>query len=223
MKSYLVALCLAVCSAGVHAQETDPCAGLAGSALGQCLADQQKLQRQQLAKQQQQLAQQQQQLTQQLQQLTQQQQQLAQQQQQLMQQQDQLARQQQEFSQQQKQQQQQQQEQLARQQQEFSQQQKQQEQQQQQQQQAVAAAAASAAAAAAAAARAVPPQVSADARRKELATWKAENPWYGTDYAKTQLAMRYAKQLQHEQPDLTGRPFLDALSAKVRDTFGDGK
>jgi TolA-binding protein len=186
-KSYLPALCLAVWSAGIHGQEADPCAGLAGAALGQCLADQQKLQRQQLTQQQQQLAQQQQQLTQQLQQLTQQQQQLAQQQQRLMQQQEQLARQQQEFGQQQKQ-------------------------QQQQQQQT-----------AAAVARVAEPRVSADVKRKDLESWKAENPWYGSDYARTQLAMRYAKQLQHEQPDLTGRPFLDALSAKVKDTFGDSK
>lgn len=181
---YLPALCLAVWSAAIHGQEADPCAGLAGAALGQCLADQQKLQRQQLAQQQQQLAQQQQQLTQQLQQLTQQQQQLAQQQQRLMQQQEQLARQQQEFGQQQK---------------------------QQQQQVAVAVA------------RAAEPRVSADVKRKDLESWKAENPWYGSDYARTQLAMRYAKQLQREQPDLTGRPFLDALSAKVKDTFGDSK
>jgi len=40
------------------------------------------------------------------------------------------------------------------------------------------------------------------------------------DYAKTAFAMRYAKQLQQERPDLVGRPFLDAVSDKVRDTFG---
>jgi len=57
----------------------------------------------------------------------------------------------------------------------------------------------------------------------ELKSWKSENPWFGTDYAKTQLAMRYAKKLQKEQPDLVGRPFLDALSAKVNDTFGASK
>jgi TolA-binding protein len=53
----------------------------------------------------------------------------------------------------------------------------------------------------------------------ELKSWKSDNPWYGTDYAKTQSAMRYAKQLQQERPDLVGRPFLDAISAKVRDAF----
>ena len=54
----------------------------------------------------------------------------------------------------------------------------------------------------------------------ELKSWKADNPWFGSDYARTQFAMRYAKQLQQERPDLAGRPFLDAISAKVRDTFG---
>jgi hypothetical protein len=53
----------------------------------------------------------------------------------------------------------------------------------------------------------------------ELKRWKSDNPWYGTDYAKTQFAMRYAKQLQQERPDLVGRPFLDAISEKVRNTF----
>jgi TolA-binding protein len=57
----------------------------------------------------------------------------------------------------------------------------------------------------------------------ELKSWKADNPWFGSDYAKTQLAMHYAKQLQKERPDLVGRPFLDAISAKVRDTFGAAK
>ena len=57
----------------------------------------------------------------------------------------------------------------------------------------------------------------------EVKSWKSDNPWYGTDYAKTAFAMRYAKQLQQEQPDLVGRPFLDAVSEKVADTFGASK
>jgi small-conductance mechanosensitive channel len=57
----------------------------------------------------------------------------------------------------------------------------------------------------------------------ELKSWKSENPWYGRDYAKTDFAMRYAKKLQQEQPDLVGRPFLDAVSAKVSATFGASK
>jgi TolA-binding protein len=53
----------------------------------------------------------------------------------------------------------------------------------------------------------------------EVKDWKAANPWFGTDYPKTSFAMRYAKQLQKDRPDLVGRPFLDAVSEKVRDTF----
>jgi TolA-binding protein len=30
----------------------------------------------------------------------------------------------------------------------------------------------------------------------ELKSWKSTNPWFGSDYAKTEFAMRYAKQLQ---------------------------
>jgi TolA-binding protein len=65
--------------------------------------------------------------------------------------------------------------------------------------------------------------VATDAKREELRSWKADNPWFGSDYARTQLAMRYAKQLQGERPDLVGRPFLDAISAKVKDTFDASK
>src|SRR6202034_3869503 len=42
----------------------------------------------------------------------------------------------------------------------------------------------------------------------EIKSWKSDNPWFGTDYAKTAFAMRYGKQLQRERPDLAGRPFL---------------
>jgi small-conductance mechanosensitive channel len=67
-----------------------------------------------------------------------------------------------------------------------------------------------------------PVQVSATdySKTPEINSWKSENPWYGTDYVKTSFAMRYAKQLQQEQPELAGRPFLDAVSEKVRVTFG---
>jgi TolA-binding protein len=54
----------------------------------------------------------------------------------------------------------------------------------------------------------------------DLKNWRAENPWFGSDYPKTQFAMRYIKQLQKERPDLAGRELLDALSAKVNETFG---
>jgi len=57
----------------------------------------------------------------------------------------------------------------------------------------------------------------------EVRTWRSENPWFGSDYAKTEFATRYAKQLQQERPDLVGRPFLDAISAKVDENFGRKK
>ena len=60
-------------------------------------------------------------------------------------------------------------------------------------------------------------------KTQEIKSWKSDNPWYGSDYAKTEFAMRYAKQLSQEQPDLSGRAFLDAISAKVNETFGAKK
>jgi len=57
----------------------------------------------------------------------------------------------------------------------------------------------------------------------EIKSWKSDNPWFGSDYAKTAFAMRYAKQLSQERPDLTGRAYLDAISAKVNETFGAKK
>ena len=183
MKRYFLALYLTGSfSATIGAQEADPCAGLAASALAQCQGNQQKLQRQQLAEQQRQLAQQQQQLAQQQQQLMRQQQQMEQippneppqNQRQLEDMQhriDVLSTQ-------------------------------------------------------------VEHQKSAnqpvtlaarEAKRREGEDWRANNPWYGSDYPRTQFAMRYAKELQQEQPDLVGRAFLDAISAKVTDKFGTSK
>ncbi len=57
----------------------------------------------------------------------------------------------------------------------------------------------------------------------EAKSWRSDNPWYGSNYAKTEFAVRYAKQLEHDRPDLVGRPLLDAISAKVNETFGTGK
>jgi TolA-binding protein len=67
------------------------------------------------------------------------------------------------------------------------------------------------------------PTATDHSKTPELKSWKSDNPWFGSDYAKTDFAMRYAKQLQQERPDLVGRPFLDALSAKVNETFGAKK
>jgi len=168
MKSYLLALSLAAFPATIFAQQADPCAGLAGSPLGQCRGDQQKLQQQQLEQQQEQLQQQQER-----------QNQLAEQQRQILQQlqdmrlQNELL-----------------QKQLAH---EKS---------------------------------SIPPaqpMATEYSKATEIKSWKSDNPWFGVDYAKTEFAMRYAKQLQREQPDLVGRPFLDAVSAKVSDTFGASK
>ena len=54
----------------------------------------------------------------------------------------------------------------------------------------------------------------------EFHDWAAKNSWFGSDKAKTEFAMLYAKQLKQDRPDLVGRAFLDAVSAKVLDTFG---
>jgi hypothetical protein len=56
-----------------------------------------------------------------------------------------------------------------------------------------------------------------------FAGWHAENRWFGTDRARTEYALLYAKDLRQEQPDLAGRPFLNALSARVKEIFASGK
>ncbi len=60
-------------------------------------------------------------------------------------------------------------------------------------------------------------------KNPEIKSWKSDNPWFGSDYAKTEFAMRYAKQLSQERPDLSGRAYLDAISTKVNETFGAKK
>ncbi len=172
MKWYLVAFPLAVFFVTADAQQADPCAGLAGVALGQCQGNQQKLLRQQLD-QQRQLIQTQQERQNQLDQ----QQRQFQQQLENMRLQNEILR-------------------------------KQLDQQ-------------------SAKLSAQPPATdypkTPELKTPELNSWKSDNPWYGSDYAKTQFAMRYAKQLQQERPDLVGRPFLEAISAKVKDTFPAAK
>ena len=56
-----------------------------------------------------------------------------------------------------------------------------------------------------------------------FAGWRAENRWFGTDRARTEYVLLYAEDLHREQPDLTGRPFLNALSARVKEIFASGK
>jgi TolA-binding protein len=168
MKPYLLALSVAVFSTAIFAQQADPCAGLAGSALGQCRGDQQKLQQRQLEQQQRQLQEQQER-----------QNQLAEQQRQMQLQMESM-----------------------RLQNELLQKQLEQDK---------------------SANQTFRASATDYSKTPEVKNWKSENPWYGTDYAKTDFAMRYAKRLQQERPDLAGRPFLDAVSAKVNDTFGAGK
>jgi hypothetical protein len=57
----------------------------------------------------------------------------------------------------------------------------------------------------------------------EFRSWQAANPWFGTDKPKTEFAKIYAKQLRQEQPGLVGKPFFDAVSAKVNNVFGTSK
>jgi TolA-binding protein len=173
MKRYLLTLPLAGFLVTIQAQQADPCAGLAGVALGQCQGNQQKLLRQQLDQQQQQI-----QAQQDRQNLLDQQEKRIQQQLETMRLQNETLR-----------------DQLD--------QQK--------------------SASESAQPSATDYSKASEHASLELKSWKSDNPWYGTDFAKTQLAMRYAKQLQRERPDLVGRPFLNAISEKVRDTFPTAK
>ncbi len=163
IRNALLALLLAAFSAAVVAQPTDPCDGLAGTALGQCRDAQQKLQQQQL-----------QQLQQQFQQQQERQKQLDESQRQIKEQlesmrlQNEALRLQLEHEK----------------------------------------------------SKSPAEQRPDDVKTTELKSWRSDNPWYGTDYARTEFAMRYAKQLRQEQPNLTGRAFFDAISAKVKENFG---
>lgn len=53
----------------------------------------------------------------------------------------------------------------------------------------------------------------------EFRNWLAENPWFDHDRPKTEFALLYARQLRQQRPDLVGRPFFDAVSAKVAEVF----
>jgi hypothetical protein len=57
----------------------------------------------------------------------------------------------------------------------------------------------------------------------DFAAWHVENRWFGTDRARTEYAVLYAKDLHREQPELAGRAFLNALSARVREVFAPAK
>ena len=57
----------------------------------------------------------------------------------------------------------------------------------------------------------------------EFRSWAAENSWYGSDKPKSEFALLYAKQLRQERPSLVGKPFYDAISAKITEVFGISK
>lgn len=57
------------------------------------------------------------------------------------------------------------------------------------------------------------------ANHPEFLAWRAENPWFETDRAKTEFAKMYAKELRQQRPELKGRPFLDAVTARVNVAF----
>jgi|CXWL01.1.fsa_nt_gi regulator of replication initiation timing len=57
----------------------------------------------------------------------------------------------------------------------------------------------------------------------ELRSWAAANSWYGSDKPRSEFALLYAKQLRQERPSLVGKPFYDAISAKITEVFGASK
>lgn len=56
-----------------------------------------------------------------------------------------------------------------------------------------------------------------------FADWQTENRWFGSDRARTEYARLYAKELRQEQPGLSGRAFLEAVSARVKELFAPPK
>jgi len=67
------------------------------------------------------------------------------------------------------------------------------------------------------------PSASELATTPGFAGWQNENRWFGEDHARTEFALLYAKDLHQQQPQLSGRPFLNALSARVREVFAPPK
>lgn len=52
-------------------------------------------------------------------------------------------------------------------------------------------------------------------------TWLSENRWYGTDVELTYYADAIGRVLAHNNPELKGRPFLDAVKQRLREQFPD--
>jgi hypothetical protein len=57
----------------------------------------------------------------------------------------------------------------------------------------------------------------------DFPSWQADNRWFGADRARTEYALLYARDLRQEQPALTGRAFLNVLSARVKEVFAPAK
>lgn len=68
-------------------------------------------------------------------------------------------------------------------------------------------------------AAAVAPSAAELAAMPGFSSWQSENRWFGPDHARTEFALLYAKDLRQAQPELGGRPFLSALSTRVREVF----
>jgi membrane protein involved in colicin uptake len=54
---------------------------------------------------------------------------------------------------------------------------------------------------------------------QEFQNWKSDNPWFNSDRAKTEFAKLYANQLIQERPDLSGLPYLNAITNRVNEIF----
>lgn len=57
----------------------------------------------------------------------------------------------------------------------------------------------------------------------EFKIWNKENPWFGTDLAKTGMAQGIAQQMRNEGSALVGREFLDAVTEAVEAKLGGTK
>lgn len=72
-------------------------------------------------------------------------------------------------------------------------------------------------------AAAIAPSAAELAATPGFLSWQSENRWFGSDHARTEFALLYAKDLRQAQPELGGRTFLNALSTRVREVFTASK
>jgi Cu/Ag efflux protein CusF len=57
----------------------------------------------------------------------------------------------------------------------------------------------------------------ADLAKGVFESWQSQNPWFGSNKAKTQFAMQNAEQLRRDQPDLIGREFFNVAPALLQE------